>query len=56
MGKLIYKFADWLYEKLYDEPTYRELEDKVFALESENDELKEDVKYWREAYFNKRVF
>ena len=49
LEKLIYKFADWLFKKLYDEPTYNELETKVYRLERENEELKEQVEYYEEV-------
>jgi len=39
--ELAYKLADDLYKELYDEPSYSELEDKVYKLE-------ETVDYYRE--------
>lgn len=54
--KAIYKFADWLFQKLYDEPTYYELEQKCMKLESKVEELEEALyykvneKYYDEEY------
>lgn len=46
--KLAYKFADDLYTELYDEPSYSELEDKVYKLEALVEALEETVDYYRE--------
>ena len=41
MKNLIYKFAEWLFKRLYDEPTYEELESKCGRLEYIVEELQE---------------
>lgn len=46
--ELAYKFADDLYAELYDEPTYGELEDRVYKLEALVEALEETVNYYRE--------
>lgn len=46
--ELAYKFADDLYKELYDEPSYSELEDRVYKLEALVEALEETVDYYRE--------
>ncbi|SDG62101.1 hypothetical protein SAMN04244560_02656 [Thermoanaerobacter thermohydrosulfuricus] len=46
--ELAYKLADDLYKELYDEPSYSELEDKVYKLEALVEALEETVDYYRE--------
>lgn len=49
LSNKLYEFAEWFFKKLYDEPTYEELETKVYRLEREIDELEEEVDYYKEA-------
>jgi hypothetical protein len=46
--ELAYKLADDLYKELYDEPSYSELEDKVYKLEAQVEALEETLDYYRE--------
>jgi len=43
-----YKLVDDLYKELYDEPSYSELEDKVYKLEALVEALEETLDYYRE--------
>ena len=43
--ELAYKFADGLYKELYDEPSYKELEDRVYSLENVIEELEDRLEY-----------
>lgn len=46
-NKYLYKFAEWFFKKLYDEPTYEELQDKIYKLELKIEDLEDDLDYYK---------
>ena len=45
--KLMCKFSEWLQNKLYDDYTYQELQDRALSLENQLDELQGELEYLR---------
>ena len=51
----ICRLCEWVREIAVDEPTYEELEEKIFDLECEVENLKDDIRYYKNAEESRRV-